>query len=327
MRKNHNSPVKEFLIFSQALGKDLIHIQGAGGNTSMKTASGIWVKASGYRLSECLEKDCFIFLQSDRDFSVGQGQPKNLRPSIETSFHIGLRSKYVVHTHFLNAIAYTVVDDLRARLAKKLEGLSWSLIPYAMPGEALWNEMKLGIADREKNIILLQNHGVIFTGEKLSDIVANMKTLEHRLKLPVSLKNKYTLSKRYDGESFENYFWTNDEDLKAVASSLALSNLYTKKILYPDQVVFLHSIVARCNSDEVNSLLSSQPTVLCIFVLGYGVLLHNSLSNFQVDILIAHAKLILQIGDTRRITSLNTKQCLDLSNWDAEKYRKDLNDE
>jgi rhamnose utilization protein RhaD (predicted bifunctional aldolase and dehydrogenase) len=325
MCKYTYEPPNEFLKFSQELGQNILHIQGAGGNTSVKTSSGIWVKASGFRLDECLEKNCFIHLPMNNESAPDQTSSLDRRSSIETSFHIGLKKKYVVHTHFLNAIAYTVSENLKETLEKKLNGLNWSYVSYAMPGEVLWNEIKQSMGFCDPNIFILEHHGVIFTGNNLEQIREDIRDLELRLELPKITIPIFKDCAGVKSEQYPNYSWTEDTDLKSIAFDNNLSNLFFQKVLYPDQVVFFRDSVSICEPENLHNFLFSQPTALCVLVIGRGVLIHDSLSDPIKEMLRAHAKLILLLGNGDKISSLNSKHCLDLLNWDAEKYRKGLN--
>ena len=56
-------PAEELKILSdlsEYLGKNLDLIQGAGGNTSVKVNEALWLKASGYWLSDAKQKNIFV---------------------------------------------------------------------------------------------------------------------------------------------------------------------------------------------------------------------------------------------------------------------------
>ena len=52
--------LKKLSNLSEDLGKNLNLIQGAGGNTSVKVDGVLWVKASGYWLSDANKKNIFV---------------------------------------------------------------------------------------------------------------------------------------------------------------------------------------------------------------------------------------------------------------------------
>ena len=57
---NNNSLKNDLKELSVFLGDNLDWVQGAGGNTSVKENGVLWVKASGYWLSEAFNKNIFV---------------------------------------------------------------------------------------------------------------------------------------------------------------------------------------------------------------------------------------------------------------------------
>ena len=51
---------ESFLSASAELGSNFNLIQGAGGNTSYKDGNSLFIKASGYKLKDSLNKDIFV---------------------------------------------------------------------------------------------------------------------------------------------------------------------------------------------------------------------------------------------------------------------------
>ena len=52
--------LKKLSNLSEDIGKNLNLIQGAGGNSSVKIDEVLWVKASGYWLSDANKKNIFV---------------------------------------------------------------------------------------------------------------------------------------------------------------------------------------------------------------------------------------------------------------------------
>ena len=139
---NNNSLQKDLKELSAFLGNNLDWIQGAGGNTSVKDNGILWVKASGYWLSEALNKNIFTPLdrqavldkidQEIEDLGSAQileKQYHSLRPSIETTLHALMRHRFVAHVHSVNVISYAVLKDSKAILNEKLKGIKWLWVP------------------------------------------------------------------------------------------------------------------------------------------------------------------------------------------------------
>ncbi len=143
----------EFRALSAALGKDPLRVQGAGGNTSIKSGIVMWIKASGTELADALDKP--IFVAVDRNAAkaqangAGDGSCKDtvldpaitLRPSIETAFHAALDWAVVAHTHSIATLTHAVSPEGRVALDKKLVGLPFVRVPYAKPGLLLTREI------------------------------------------------------------------------------------------------------------------------------------------------------------------------------------------
>ena len=127
----NNSLQKDLKELSIFLGKNIDWIQGAGGNTSVKDNGVLWVKASGYWLSDA--QNNYIFTPLDRqvvldkidqeieDLSSAQifdKQDKILKPSIETTLHALMRHKFVAHVHSVNVISYAVLKNSKKILSE-----------------------------------------------------------------------------------------------------------------------------------------------------------------------------------------------------------------
>ena len=112
--------LQQLVEISQFYGKDKRYVIAGGGNTSMKTADRIWIKASGFALSDITE-DGFAMLDREKLKRISSAEyssdpfqrereikddlaaanfTKNRRPSVETSLHdlikyrLGLRGNF-----------------------------------------------------------------------------------------------------------------------------------------------------------------------------------------------------------------------------------------
>ena len=104
--------LEELASYSARLGKDSAHIQGPGGNTSVKRNGTMLVKTSGSWLSDALKQNIFVSvnltqtlnqLHSSDNPVVVTGTENDQyidgRPSIETWVHACINKKFVIHTH------------------------------------------------------------------------------------------------------------------------------------------------------------------------------------------------------------------------------------
>src|ERR1700749_5145651 len=102
-----------FCAFTAALGRNPLYAQGAGGNVSIKHNDAIWVKASGAWLRDAQARNIFVTIDQPHALAqLSRGEPVYrrldndavLRPSIETSLHVGLPHRIVVHVHAVSVM-------------------------------------------------------------------------------------------------------------------------------------------------------------------------------------------------------------------------------
>src|SRR3954465_14759184 len=95
---------------SARVGADILLVQGAGGNSSIKRDAVLWVKASGAWLSEARDKDMFVPVDlAGARAALAEGNETmplagrfgavTLRASIETSLHALMPHAVVLHVH------------------------------------------------------------------------------------------------------------------------------------------------------------------------------------------------------------------------------------
>ena len=111
--------LQELVNISRFYGQDKRYVIAGGGNTSMKTADRIWIKASGFALSDITE-DGFAKLDRGKLEKILKGEyaedpfqrereikddlaeanfTTDRRPSVETSLHDLINYRFVVHLH------------------------------------------------------------------------------------------------------------------------------------------------------------------------------------------------------------------------------------
>ena len=85
----------------------------------------------------------------------------------------------------IDAIIHSILPDGHTHLAKKLHGLSWIMVPYIKPGLSLSHYLSEQVSSTKTNIFLLQNHGIILTGDSHQYIISLLNEITKRLHLPV----------------------------------------------------------------------------------------------------------------------------------------------
>ena len=193
--------VEHLVEVSRAVGRDVLLVQGGGGNASVKSADGtrMWIKASGFRLADVgthhgyVATDVPALLAAVRDprltamsraeahemsvrmIDAATRDGGRLRPSLETGFHAVLPGA-VLHTHSVFINAFSCFELAEEAVAARLGGAPF--VAYQPPGHALaaavdevWRT--LGDARRATTrAIVLGNHGLIALGPTAADALA-----------------------------------------------------------------------------------------------------------------------------------------------------------
>lgn len=172
--------VKSLASVSRRLGAKAGYIQGGGGNTSLKDGTGqMVIKASGLSLSTVDAMTSFITLDSHelREKLAYCGDEKSYgallsrciinrsearRPSIESGFH-ALLGTCVIHTHSVWINLLTCSQEGRDLAQHILPEAVW--VFYATPGCELTHAVLNAIAIGRPNIVLLENHGLVVSGD------------------------------------------------------------------------------------------------------------------------------------------------------------------
>ena len=309
-----------FRAFSARIGADPLLIQGPGGNTSIKEAEVMWIKASGKELADSVTSE--IFVAVDRAAAVaeakgaGDGTCKAtvldtdnpLWPSIETTFHAVLDWRVVAHTHSVAVISHVISPEGRKVAAEKLADLDPVFVPYIKPGRPLTQ----AILDRitpETRVILLENHGLIVCGATTAEAEGLMQRVERRLRLdPADVAPSAP-----DADPLPGFTWAGEENWLAqdeTARARIAGGTY-----YPDHVVFLGPSLPTADNDN---------TPPAILVPGVGVQIRESATATQKAMLRCLSDVMRRVPDDWSLEPIGHDAEAALLNWDAEKYRQSL---
>lgn len=315
-----NLVTPEFRALSAMLGSDPLQVQGPGGNTSIKEGPVMYIKASGTALADAEEKN--IFVAVDRDAAVLEAQGKagdgscidtvldrsnGLRPSIETTFHAAMEHRVVAHTHSVATITHAISPEGRAEAAEKLSGLNFAFVPYAKPGLPLTRQI-LARIEPHTQVVILQNHGLICTGDSVQEVRSLIAEVEDRLSLsPMSIKANPPIDPAPDGFVWSDVNWLAQDER---AFERAKSGTY-----YPDHVVFLGPCLPTQDHD------ANPPAVL---KKGQGVLVRTDATLTQLAMLRCISDVLSRLQDGWTVDPIGPDAEAELLNWDAEKYRQAL---
>jgi len=322
----------EITRLSKKIGSDLFLVQGAGGNTSYKQDTKMWIKASGKWLANAEKEDIFVPVDLERiryNITENNNDPlnqtilgeTNLRPSIETTLHALMPHKVVVHTHPVELLSWLVREGGKELISDLLQGFSWAWVPYARPGITLTHAVHSVVENNEVDVLLLGNHGLVVGGENC----------DHSLQLMEKLLSCCKTIPRAPATQDEKIIEQLPQRTRMrlpkydVIHTLALDKVsyeYCNNegggILYPDQAVFLGAVMP-CYDEFI---MKSDTLPLFMIIKDKGVLISNSASDDVDEILRCHAEVLLRIGSNKKLRYLTVDEVERLLDWEPEKYRQ-----
>ena len=194
--------INQLLEISRSYGADKDFVIAGGGNTSFKDDRTIWIKASGEPLAELTEEGLVALDReklhrislnrySDDPFTREEqvktdllesiiDPSRNKRPSVETSLHEMISSRFVVHLHPTQINGILCSRNARSTTTR-LFGEEVLFVPYTDPGYTLFKKLEADVAEFRKShnsdpkIIFLENHGV-FVGADTTDEIRKIYT-------------------------------------------------------------------------------------------------------------------------------------------------------
>lgn len=316
------------------LGSDIRLVQGAGGNISMKDEATLWVKASGTWLADARQRMIFVPLDiaavraalvaGSDDFTAFIQDHSGLRPSIETSLHALMQQRIVVHVHSINTLSWAVHRAGKALVTEKLNGLPWAWVDYVRPGLPLTRAVADTLATfPEATVLLLANHGLVVTADTTEDARTLLDDVEQRL-LPM------TTALTCDDDSISQ-FATKIPPGSRLPTNMLIHRLALDQgliplldgALYPDHVIFLGSAIPAVSLTNYEALVDALNIFpYCAAVVGEGVVLGKKCSAGAEAMLGCLALLAPNLPKKEYLRFLTHQEMAELSNWEAEKYRK-----
>ncbi|HEY3266302.1 MAG TPA: SDR family NAD(P)-dependent oxidoreductase [Armatimonadota bacterium] len=194
------TPLAQLIALSRYYGSRPDIVLAGGGNTSLKTADRLFVKASGCALAS-VDEDGFVEMDRAALSALLAAEPpadpnerervfkdavmaarihpeKGQRPSVEAALHHLLPSRFVVHSHATLANALTCCVNGEA-IAADLFGDDVLWVPYVDPGytlaamaQRLLAEYTARTGRTGPDAILMANHGLIVGGETPDEVRA-----------------------------------------------------------------------------------------------------------------------------------------------------------
>jgi len=171
-------------------------VVGSGGNASLLCRDGILITPSGISLEVLEEKD-LVLLQPDGSYTCPAGHV----PTKEWKMHLACYAaredvKAIVHVHSIHALAVACMEGVDPACALPPLTASYGglvgalpLLPYHKPGS---DELCSCVAEaiREKNALLLANHGSLAAAKTLDSALNMVDEIEGHARLHLLLGAK-----------------------------------------------------------------------------------------------------------------------------------------
>lgn len=353
--------INDFVQLSKYAGERFDLVQAAGGNTSVKLDNGLmYIKASGFTLSEVEKNNGFakvntkkiqeilsddtIILNTDKKQREETSiklvhdaiEPNSLRPSIETLLH-AILLKHTLHTH---PIVYNIISIQKnwiTQLQHIFSSQQFICIDYFTPGIDLAIALKKEI-DKLKSIpqiIFLQNHGMIISGNTINEVIALnemvIDKIEKHLNFffnPYKLTNKIStlINKQFDTKLIA--YLCGDENLNNLI--IKHKNIFIHSPFTPDGLVYCGINALEVYDIESDSaiqdyVIQNKTLPKIIIYKSYIYFIAQNIKKAkELEEVFKSNILILEHINLQEIHYLSPEEIHYLNNWEAEKFRQNL---
>jgi len=308
--------------------------QAGGGNTSVKYDEFMFIKASGFHLTNINKNDGYVSINNKllrRD--VQDKKTKSiteynilgkLRGSIETYMHSILK-KYTIHLH--------PIQVNRILISKKCDDFvkcffhNSLLIEYDTPGVNICNKIMDSYNNEE--IIFLKNHGIIITTDVYDNMISTLEYVleiferEQHLKLD-SYKFVNQISTHINKTHYDNITYL-CQDKVINDYFIQKKELFIEEITFPDALIFCGIKILFIDQldgiDTYFEIYKEYPKVVIINGLIYIINISIQKCKDTEDVLKGN---LMVLDNNMEKTYLTNEEICYLNNWDAEKYRKTI---
>jgi HAD superfamily hydrolase (TIGR01549 family) len=328
--QNELSKLKQI---SKYCGERFDLVQAGGGNTSVKINKLMFVKASGYNLTNIDENSGYVVMNNEsllKDICNNNIKEVteynfigNKRGSIETFMHSILK-KYTIHLHPIQVNRILVSKEVK-KIINEIYPNSL-IIDYFTPGIKVCNKIKEKY--NNEKVIFLINHGIIITCDNFEEIYEIMEDVLCKFEIYQKLdflkyKNTNKISK-----IINTVFKTNNVSYLCEDTIIKyyLNNkieLFKESISFPDFLIYcgLEIIFGLSDIEEYKNKYNEPPKI--IFDDGNIYINSNSMTKCKEIEEVLKSNLIILDTDLNK-NFLSVEEICFLNNWDAEKYRKML---
>jgi len=337
----------EFIEMSKYAGMREDLVQAGGGNSSFKMKKDVmFIKASGYQLADITEKKGYsiinpqiiadFFLGSDDLDKITDVDSRNIlkkafidgeRPSIETFLH-AISGRYTLHTHPVIVNILACRKDGMTLLGELFPDAL--IVPYATPGVALAKMYFKVFRGKKVNngIVFLQNHGLVVSGSDSAEVISRTEYITKKLEkyLHISLENYHNGTRLYQIVR-NGIIWTVTD--KNVLEAYHTKNGIWNTAISPDCVVYLGKAICEAGNDfdwhdlEKFCSLHGKPVVFA-----YRNSLYINAASvkkaLEIQSVLSFCAQVMLKNPGQECNILTDEEQNYLSDWDAEKYRRNL---
>ena len=334
-----NTEVEELVYLSRYFGTRFDCIQASGGNISVKNSSGkAYIKSSGCALADLTLSSnyCIVDIENvnkllsqdvplDEILNLYKSDDSGKRPSMETPLHTILPQKYVVHIHPIFILA--VINNKNViRLPEKISlDCGHLFLNYHRPGidlaKMLLNAEEI---DKDKNFsVFLKNHGFIFAGNGLEDVVGSIEACLESFEMYLGAENPYRFTSEIQRQASKILGQTNC----VIQRDFQKFQNHRPKFFSPDDVVYMGASIYVCkdqNSVDLASFYNENGFIPSLIRVQdtYYALSSNILGCYKIlDQLESNLFLQDMVNENEKLIELDSKEVSFLANWDVEKYR------
>lgn len=347
MTSNIDKELKNLFKISKYAGERFDLIQAAGGNASVKIDNQIFIKSSGFAMSQIengfSRVDTHIvksilneriqdkkIIQDRMQSAMPKGEKK---PSIEIFLHAVLK-KYTLHTHPIAANNILCDKEWKSILKQIFPNLDYICIEYKTPGILLGIDLYDKIVSRKNtsNVFFLQNHGLIVHSDYHEEVIEKTDFINIEIEKFLSLDyEKYRLTNKIS--KLIHHF--DDNLVSYLNEDVVIDNIFKNKpdLFYqkptcPDTVVFNGSRVCFIeNFDDLNGInkfIENTKTLPKIIICQEKIFFINSSiakAKESQEVFKFH---LLVLNGVNKALYLKDDEINFLANWEEEKYRQKL---
>jgi len=328
----HNGLI-ELKNISKYCGERFDLVQAGGGNTSVKIDNLMFIKASGYNLTNIDTFNGYVVVNNELllgdicNNSIKEVTKYNYignkRGSIETFMHSILK-KYTIHLHPIQ-INRVLISSNSKDIIRQIYPDSL-IIDYLTPGIKVCNEIK-NMYNNE-NVIFLLNHGVIITCDTINKVYEIIEDVLIKFEIYLELNLVFDKYKYVNKVSQIINYTFGVDNISYLCEDRVINSylnnkpeLFKEKITFPDYLIYcgVKVLFGLDNIEEYKNMCEEYPKVIVDKNIVY-INSHTIKKCREIEEVFKSNLLILD-SYFQKVYLENEEICF-LNNWDAEKYRK-----